>query len=65
MSQEVGFVDCETGQIDYDKYPIGSPLFFMPYHVSKHRLKVLYMQYRRCLKIDALILQDLLYLTIT
>ena len=34
MTQEIGFVDTVQGELDYAKYPIGSMLFILPWHVS-------------------------------
>ena len=34
LSQEVGYVENVDGPIDFDKFPLGSLLFLLPYHVS-------------------------------
>ena len=38
MNQETGFVKAVGPEpLDYEKYPIGSLLFLLPYHVSRER----------------------------
>lgn len=32
MTQEIGFVETVKGKLDFDKYPIGSLLFILPWH---------------------------------
>ena len=32
MTQEIGFIEAEEGDIDFAKFPVGSVLFLLPYH---------------------------------
>ena len=34
MTQEIGFVEPLSGKLDFQKYPIGSLLSILPWHVS-------------------------------
>ena len=49
----MGFVEPVSGDLDYEKYPIGSMLFILPWHVRVGLLYTHYMYLRvRCVTRD-------------
>ena len=34
VSQEVGYITTKEGSLDFSKYPVGSILYLLPWHVS-------------------------------